>query len=287
MIYKLEQNINNKNLNAGFEKNGHTVFPNTSVTMEAPLKNGRPALTFTPAEKKKIEEYFNIEIGSPDWKEFLLNYDVTVPSHAITINDENPADLLKFKIIQSVQTLAANNLEQAGNPMNNFQFYFYSPEEEIQKKVEVKQALGRSWSMIEDTRIKNPTRLIYIAKFLTNNQGIGDNVDFAYDILTDWIQGKIEVDSYLYKFQLAFEKPEEELSLAVDIKEAIEKQVIRRNSKNQYYNPISNTEFGKNIEEVINFMLTDKMDEMGKGLKTDKTYSIRYQLNQLKTPTLK
>lgn len=277
-IVEVRQNTYNPNLTGGFERRGQSVYPHTEITMEPPVKNGKVILDLTTEERKRVHQFLNVsDLDSKEGYEALCNFMATIPSTNLALNLDDMAEFLQYKILQAVQAVVAPNIDAAKNPMNNTSFYFYKPDEEAKAAHTDQKRYVKAISLLDKIDGSNPELSIAIAKFLTNDFSIRNAVT-AYDKCFNYISGKLDVKDPVESFIRAAEMNPEEIMTISDVKEAINKGIIKKNNS-KFFNPISSTSFGATVEEVIKFFLDPtNAEELGDGGKKDKPYSIRFQL---------
>ena len=278
-VIEIRQNIYNPNLTGGFEKMNQSVYPNTETTLEPPVKNGKVMLKLTAEERKRIQTYLNVsDLDSREGFEALCNFMVNVPSTPIAFDLDDTTQFIHYKITEAVQALVAPNMEAAKNAMTNASFYFYKPEEEAKAAHTDQKKYVKAISILDKIDNTKPELSIAMAKYLTNDFSIGSAI-MAYDKCFRFINGEYgNKERSIDAFIKVSEMNPEELMMISDVKEAIQKRIIKKNNS-KFFNPISSTSLGATEEDVINFFRDPiNQEELGNGDKKDKPYSIRYQL---------
>lgn len=264
----------------GLEKEGLQMFESSYSTWEIPFTNGKFQTGLSDEDKLKVEEFFNRKFDDPGDFEFWSNYTIEV-KHTLNPYDlENPRDLLEYSVLRLLK-VAAPSLEEADNPMASYLFVLHNDKEENELKASLYERVDEA--IVELNKLKTtPKHLIAVAKYiLPSNVGIGSNDKMAYAKLRELVNGdltdakKTGVDTFFKVLNM----DKTELYATVDFREAVKQNIVRKNMKQYYYNPLSQTVYGKNETEVIKFLLNPKnQDELGTGTKSDTNYSIRAQL---------
>lgn len=271
-----------KTFKLGLEKQGLNKFENSNTTFGLTTRNGKFSHGLKDDEEiELVEKYygwsFDNEKNHADWSSLEFKLEGTV--NAVDIK-KDPSQLLMVRVAEQLG-LIATSLEQAEDPMSEYEFVMYNESEEEELKATYYEKLDSA--IIELGRIrKTPKYLIGVAKFLLpSSTGIGKDSTKAYAKLREYINGDVTkrkneaVDRFLKS--LTIEKAT--LYVTVDFKEAFAKNIIRKNTKQRYYNPKSKTEYGKTESEAIAFLSDLKnQDELGLGNKNDAEFSIRAQL---------
>ena len=269
-VVTIRQNLNAPKI-MGMEKIGISMFPNTSVGFSIPFINGEFIHGLEKDEIKKVQDHYGINFNSEKGKEFYSALTMTIPTGVYTLDLENPKDLLFYKVTLKTGAIAPN-LEATKSEMCKSLFYYYNSEEEeklvateTSKMVEAITTLGK----IKD---KTPDRLIILAKYLLKKN------KFTTDTAFNALSAKIIKDlKFINAFNSALGTDEKLVKTTVQVIEAVDRSIIRRNSKTgQFVNPITTTEYGRNLDEVIAFLLNPKnADELGTGGDKDKPGSLQ------------
>ena len=284
-IIEIRQNTYNPNLKGGFEKMGQAVYPNTEVTAEPPLKNSKLTLNLTSAERKQVCSYLGVEdLDSPEGYEALFNYMARIPSATTTFNLDDISQFIQYKIIQAVPALVAPSISSAKSSMSDASFYVYNPSDEIKISVEDKRKKGSAIGELSKLDQNDPEFLIVLSKFLLGDFNVNSNL-MAFDKLSTYLDDANESMANVERFLKAIDTNREEVRITTEVKEAIHYGIIKKNNKNQFYNPISQNSFGMTVEDTVNhFLDPSHEDELGGG-KNDKPYTLRYQLAEYSKKT--
>lgn len=264
----------------GLEKEGLQMFESSFSTWEIPFTNGKFQTGLTPEEIEKVENYFNRKFNDPADFDFWNNYVIEV-KHTLNPYDlNNPKDLLEYSILKQLK-VAAPSLEEAQNPMASYLFVLHNDREEQEIKATLYEKVDTAIVDLNKLR-STPKHLLAVAKYiLPSNTGIGENTSIAYAKLRELINGDLTDtrNSGVNKFMQVLNMDKQELYATVDFRQAVKENIVRKNMKQYYYNPLSQTVYGKNESEAIKFLLNPKnQDELGLGTKSDPNYSIRAQL---------
>lgn len=269
----------------GLEKQGLQVFENAEVTTEIPLKNGKIMYDLTPEEKEKVEAHYGMTLDDPaNVQEWIDRVHINIRATIDTLDITNPEDILKVGVLKANKSLAPNLEEAKANQMAGYKWVLYTEAQEDGAKLSVHKRYHNTIQELLKLS-KKRTKLLAVAKYiLPSSLGIRNDETKAYVKLTEWLEGKVETitkDAAITKLNEVINMDEHQLFVTVDYKEAVSKNIIRRNADGYFYNTISQTAYGKNQSECIKFLTNPKnQDELGLNDKDDKDYSIRYQLNK-------
>lgn len=264
----------------GLEKEGLQMFESSFSSYEIPFYQGKFQPGLTPEEKVIVEEYFGRKFDDSADFEFWNNYVIEVKHTIMPYDLKNPRDLLHFSVLKQLK-LAAPSLEEANNPMANYIFVLHNDNAEQEIKATLYEKVDEA--IIELNKLKStPKYLIGVAKYiLPVNTGIGDNKTLAYSKLRELINGDLTNgrNEGVDRFNRALALDKKLLYATVDFRSALRRNIIRKNVKGFFYNPLSQTVYGKNEQECVKFLINPKnQDELGTGTKNDTNYSIRTQL---------
>lgn len=257
-------------------------FEQTNSFYEIPQVKGKWQHGLKTEEEVKIVEEFYGEsfsnMNSDVWGNLKFKL-----SHFIEPIDykEDPEQLLKLRVWQAMGVVAESLEESLSNGSSDF--VLFDEEEEVTIKASLYQRKAEGFARLFELK-KTPKHCIAIAKYLLPSSLQLDTLDKAYVKLTEYVDGKVlkkkneAVDSFFRA--LAMDK--KELYVTVDFNEAFKTNIIRKNDKGRFYNPMSQTELGRTVDEAISYLSNPKnQDELGTGAKSDQPYSIRTQLKQL------
>lgn len=277
-IVQIKQNKYNPNLIGGFEKMGISMYPQTEVTLEPPMRNGKLHLDVDESGKKRIMKFVGADMwDSKDTIDRLFQYIPAIPDWGLTLNLDSDKDFLSYILAKSCKGLIAKDIKEAKNPMSNYAFYFYEEQAEITNKVKDLETYAEAVGVVSTLKKENPEHLIYLAKYILNDFSIQDTL-VAFDRIMSLLSGEVIKENPVKVFMDAAKESEDKIRIATDVREALSKSIIKKSGLN-YFNPISTTKYGSTPNEVIEFFLDElNRDELGEGTKKDKAHTIRYQL---------
>ncbi len=270
-----------KSFKMGLEERGLSLFENAITTFDIPFTNNTFQHGLDSEDQAIVEKYFGWKFNEPADRENWMSLTLEL-KHTINPLDpkNNPRDLLTISVAKTIG-YAAENAEQAADPMSDYKFVIYNESEELEVTASYYGKLDEA--IIQLAGMKNEKKYILaIAKYiLPSAAGINQDTSKAYTKLREYINGDLTkgkneaVDNFLKVTGI----DKKLLYVTVDFKEAYNKNIIRTNDKQQYYNPMSKSVYGKNEEAVIKYLMNVKnQDELGTGTSKDEPYSIRYQL---------
>lgn len=270
-----------KSFKMGLEERGKSLFENATSTFDIPYGKNKFQHGLDKKDQAIVEAHFGWEFDNPEHKINWMSLTLKL-KHTINPLDpkNNPVDLLTISIAKQLG-YAPINPEDIHDPMEEFRFEIYDEGRELETTATYYQKLDEA--IIQLQSIKSEKKYILsVAKYiLPSSSGINDNIDKAYTKLREFINGDLTkkkneaVDIFLKCMRLN----KTFLYVTVDFKEAYMKNIIRINDKQQYYNPMSKSIYGKNEEAVIKYLMNVKnQDELGTGGSKDESYSIRHQL---------
>lgn len=272
----LEQNPNLVKV-GGFENQNKSLYPNTSVGFQIPLVSGKLYHGLEKEEIEKVENYYGYSFNSKEGIEFYSNQNFILPEHTSSLNiEDNIQDLLTYRLGVYLGLICSSK-EETKSPMSNALFYVYDSKIENKEKAQLNRMKTKAGAKLDNWFDEDPDYLVYVGKYLFDTYSVWT----AEKALNDILQMMEENNSRNNNIKKVFDAvnlSEEEIKFVVDVKEAISKSIIRKNARGNYYNSASNTEYGKTLETVLDYLKQNE-DEMGKGLKTDSHYSIRKQIN--------
>lgn len=265
----------------GLEKQNLNMFENTENTFEIPMDLGGKFLHgLNDEEKKIVEEHYNHQFDNKEHMEFWSNLTFKLLGTLNALEPNHPETILQLGVLNAMKQTAPS-LEDASNPMANYKWIVYKEGEEEEMKATYYEKLDDA--IVQLSKLRSVKKyLLAIAKYLLpSSAGIGNNTEKAYVKLREFIEGKLtkKKNEPVDKFLSSLNIDKELLYCTIDFRTAFRKNVIRKNSKGYYYNPLSSTEYGKNEDAVVKFLMNPKnQEELGTGGKDDPNYSIRYQL---------
>ena len=266
----------------GMEEYNMSMWDGTTVLMDVPMKGNRyvHGLTKDEVEELKSFDKLGIDLDSEEGQQFLADFQISIPSRLSSLDLDNPRDFLSLKILQASGNIIAPSKGEATTGNVKYGFYIQNKDEEARSNNITLRTVNQAITKIENLSIENPEFFLAVCKFiLPDNVGLGTNVDVAYSKINEFVRASLDGAKRFLDAINENVVSKHKIYITNDIKTAIRKNVIRKNQKGYYYNPMTNTEYGKNLEEVINFLMDVKnIDEMGTGENDDANYSIKYQL---------
>jgi hypothetical protein len=260
----------------GFEKEGMSLFPNTTVSFSIPLISGQLIHGLDKDEVEKVEKHYGFSFTDPRGIEFYTEQTFHLPCDTTSLNiEDNPQDLLRYKL-GLYNGFIAENFEATKGPMTNAMFFVYNAQTENKEKAKDNRIKAKIGGQLNTWFEDDPEYLINVGKYLFETYSVWTEETALNDILA-YLEAHTSRNKNIYKVQDILNLDKEEVEFVVDVKEAISKSIIRKNTKGNYYNALSNTEFGKTLEGVLSF-LKENPDELGSNSKSDSHYSIRKQL---------
>lgn len=257
-------------------------FENAVITTEIPLKNGRIQYRLSKQEKELVEEHYGLELDNVSHtSEWLDRVTLNTKPTIDVISADDPESILKKGILLANNTYAPS-LEAAQDVMKGYKFVIYDQSQEEGQKFTLNEVYHKA--IVELSKlVKKKKKLLAVAKYvLPATTGIQDNEQRAYNLLTEFLDGKFEGKSRrksIDEFLDALYMDETRLFVTIDFKEALLKNIIRTDADRYYINPLSGNRYGKTRDEVIDFLCDPvNQEELGLNHKDDKPYAIRYQL---------
>lgn len=269
----------------GLSQVGLSVFPGCTTTLEIPIVNNKFNIGLDGPDnqqlKEKFEKYFGVEFDSPEGREWLNNYEVTV-EHDVTAYDPNNLkdlfDLHILKVNKGMGIVATSDLDIEETANDTYKFILQDERRELERRVQKKEQLTVATLELAKLHEGNTKRLILIAKYLFNiAAGIGDNKSMAFEKLFDFINQSTE-NCKIFLNTLRIEPAH--MELVVKVREGIHRNIIR-SSNGQYILYATQTPLGRNEEEIIAFLSDPKNEDLlGLGLPDDSPTSLTSLLNQ-------
>lgn len=269
----------------GLEKDGYSVFPGVDSIFEIPNINGRPYIGLDVPEYadkiKRFEKYFGQNFSTPEGEEWLNNFTITI-NHDLNNYDErnNVEDEFKLHVLKvnngmGLVAMSQSDIDDA--PISYHKFIVSDDDRDLKTKVSKKEVKMNAYNRLQELYDSNSPRMISVAKYLhSSNSAITDRV-IAFDKLDDFINKSTESAE---QFLRTLKMNEEYLQTVVDIKDALYRNIIRKDGGN-YVLHANGTKLGRTEEEVISFLMLDEnRDLMGLGLSDDMPYSIKSQLKK-------
>lgn len=274
----------------GYEDLGLNCNENAFTMTQMSYKDGVWAHGLSAEDQKKVEKYYNRSFSKAEDSPFWASKVFKVPHTNDMIDPNSPEDILKLGVLTATGLLAPNTSEQ-DNPHRSYRFVLVNPGKDEEKEATLYQRRFKAAGYLDQIKSEEERYLVYLSKYLLNNQsGVMSTPQTAFVKLAKYIQGELEgsnkndaVDLFLASLDPKYggTKSKDELYLEVDVNDAIKRQIIRMDRNRQvFYNPmIPDSDYGRNITEVVNFLSNPKnMDHLGTGSDSDSVYAIRYQL---------
>jgi hypothetical protein len=167
------------------------------------------------------------------------------------------------------------------DPQAKYVFVLRNEGDEERQKATLYERLDENITRLSQINKESKKYLMALAKYLTNSLTIGTD-QLAYTKLRDYIDGKYTrtQKEALNRFETTLEMDKTRLYTIVDVKEALYRNIIRRDINQRFYNPLTTTVYGKTEEEVVDFLMrVENQDELGVGVDAP-PYSIRKQLTK-------
>lgn len=269
----------------GLQKEGMSVFPGCSTSMQIPFINGRFNLGLEGTDNKKLKEkfenHFGVKFDSKEGEEWLGKYEIKI-DHDITAYDQRNLDcLFDLQVLKSnggMGIVATSDVAIEESPMNNFKFILVDENAELEDTVKKRAQKFTAITELNTLNNSNTNRMLMIAKYIFDiGSGVGSNKNVAFNKLADYIEKNVkQAEQFLNVMKI----DPEYLLTVVKIKEAIYRNIIRY-TNGQYVLYATMTPLGRNEEEVIKFCSNpNNKDIVGYGLKDDLPTSISAQLKQ-------
>jgi hypothetical protein len=250
-------------------------YPGSSLHFEIPFINGKLHTNLTQEEQEKVELMLDVKMNSEQGAKFYSELKFTLPADITSLDIENNAmDLLTYKLGLK-QGFIAPDKETTLSAMCNALFYVYDSKHDNEEKVNMFRIKAKASGKVNNSFEDDPDYLILITKHMFN-QYSGLDVNKSYNKLLEYIEATKKGNSNANDVIKAFEIERDELELRVDVLEAMSNQrgIIKKNTKGMYYNPMTNTEFGRTVDAVIAYLKNDPAEL------EEQSYSIRVQLNK-------
>ncbi len=261
------------NPRTGFENLGFTVHPDCSSTLAIPFVGGKYVLNLTPEKQEYFENNLGVKFDSPEGIKFLDNFSIEI-DHTDCIIGDTPIDQFKKHLLTTSNGFGLVKTGEVTGPVDTTIFEFFDEEENTNKRVSKKQLLNEAIASLQDLWTNKRSQITLFAQYLLEiNSGITNEI-IAYDKLTDYITQEANASRFLR----ALKEDVEHIDLVVTIKQAVAVAVIR-SVNGKYQNPVTNTGYGRTIEEVVSFFSNPaNQDELGTGAANDEAYTIKAQL---------
>lgn len=265
----------------GLEQDGKQLYELAASTYEIPVVNGKLQHGLTPEEAKTVEAFYGLQFDNPDHRSSWTNIVLEIKHSMKVIDPNNPADLLLLGVLRQ-NGILANTLEDVQlDPMAKYVFVMRNEGDEERQKATLYERVDECITKLSHINKESKKYLMAIAKFLTGSLTIG-NEQLAYTKVRDYIDGKYTrtQKEALNRFEDVLEMDKSKLFVTIDVKEAIYRNIIRRDVNQKFYNPLTSVVYGKTEEEVVDFLMrAENQDELGVGVDAQ-PYSIRKLLTK-------
>jgi len=268
-VVVIRQNTEQANI-MGLEAIKRSMFPNTEVGFSVPYLNGTFRHNLSTPEKKIVQDYYGVTFESEKGKEFYSSLVLKIPTGVYTLDLDDPEKLLFYKVTLGNGAIA-KDMATAKSPMCKSLFYYYDQEEEEKVVAEENSKLTEAIISLSKLKEKQPQRLVILAKYLLRKN------NFTTDSAFNAISAKIVKDAkkFIDVFNNALKTDEKLIKTTVQVIEAVDRGILKKNKSSQYFNPISGIEYGRNIDEIVTFLIDPKnSDELGAGTEKDKLGSL-------------
>lgn len=265
----------------GLEQEGKQLYELAASTYEIPVVNGKLNHGLTPDEAKIVEAFYGLQFDNPDHRSSWTNIVLEIKHSMKVINPSNPQDLLLLGVLKSNGILASSAEDVQMDPQAKYVFVLRNEGDEERQKATLYERLDENITRLSQINKESKKYLMALAKYLTNSLTIGTD-QLAYTKLRDYIDGKYTrtQKEALNRFETTLEMDKTRLYTIVDVKEALYRNIIRRDVNQRFYNPLTTTVYGKTEEEVVDFLMrVENQDELGVGVDAP-PYSIRKQLTK-------
>lgn len=278
--------VKTEDFRLGLEKEGMQVYPDATQSFPIPRVKGKWNHGLTKEEQKIVETFYGYSFENPAHNEFWGDITFTIKNHLSSLDMSSGDNILKVSIMKQLGMCASSMDEVEENPNNKYVFVVKDRNEDNNKKLSL--YLRQDKAKAELLKIMNTSgKYLRALAFVgtPNPYELGDSNELAYTRLRELITGEFtnKKSEGIDKFNTILEIDKPRLYCMVDVKKAIRKNIIRRNAKMEYYNPVSGVVYGKGEERVVTYLLDPtNQDEYGTS-KDAPQFSIKKQLERIKT----
>lgn len=216
-------------------------------------------------EIESVLKYLSVIYGEETLKSdndsFWADLFLEIKSPILELDLEDVNDLLKYYAIQGGgYTEVAPSYDVAKNSNKIYKFYLHEENEVAELKTEIKRLRNRAKSILEDLFVEDPEKLFKMSKILLPiEKGLTRNVskNTIYSELDIYIDGeytKNEIKQAPKRFIELSEKDRGSLNIQAIVKEALYQRYIVKNSESTYWNPQTQSPFGRNENEIIAYL---------------------------------
>ncbi len=268
-VVVIRQNTEQANI-MGLEAIKRSMFPNTEVGFSVPYLNGAFRHNLDAKEKKIVQDFYGVTFESEKGKEFYSSLVLKIPTGVYTLDLDDPEKLLFYKVTLGNGAIA-KDMATAKSPMCKSLFYYYDQEEEEKVVAQETSKFTEAIISLSKLKEKQPERLVILAKYLLRKNNF--TTESAFNALSTKIVK--EAAKFIDVFNNALKTDEKLIKTTVQVIEAINRGILKKNKSSYYVNPISGIEYGRNIEEIVTFLMDSKnSDELGAGTEKDKLGSL-------------
>lgn len=276
----------------GLEEEGLQVWELATSLVPIPKRMGKWNHGLTKEELKVVEDYYGHSFDNPDHDSFWNNQMFQIKHTRMVLRPDNPEDILKAGIIKTMGLAATSMQEVENNPMARYTFVIEDAAAEQEMATSLYEMQDEC--IVELNKLRNTPNseryLFALAVHLFPQGMVGSISDIkastklVYTRLREFIDGnhtETQKDGPT-KFLAALDIDKGRMLVKCDVTEAIRHGVIRKDrTKNQYYNSMSQTVYGKSVDQVVDFLLQqDQEEELGIG-SNPPSWSIRTQLRNV------
>lgn len=267
----------------GLEQEGLNSYPTSSNTFEIPQINGEFKHGLTDEQLEFVEKAYGRSFSNPDDRLFWSNFSFDLKNYLQTVDMQNPEHVLMMGSARQLGYCAGNMEEVEANPLHQYIYVINDKNAQFERKLSLYEKQDEAIVVLDRVKKNSKKRLIALAYMSTPNPSeIGTNDRTAYTRLRELIDGKYNKTKIegINAFNRVVELDPERLYCQVDVERSIRKNIIRRNGKGHYYNPLSDVEYGRSKDAIVDFLLNPKnQDEYG-GIPDAPAYSIISQLKK-------
>jgi hypothetical protein len=265
----------------GLQELGLSLFPGCETVLEIPLINGKFSIG-EPKAYDEFEKFYGLKFDSEEGKRFLSEYRIVINHDIMSLDTKNMDHkflLHILKVNNGMGIVATNDTAIDDSAVNTFKFQLTDEGQDLNSRVALKETKLAAYSKLAEMYDTKGPRILTIAKYLFPlSSGIGENKTLAFDKLEDFISKQAGAEKFLEVLRMDADK----LRITVIVKEAMYRNIIRRDSDGWYVLHASNTKLGRNEEEIVVYCSDPKnIDIVGNGKKDDLPYSLSTQLKQI------
>lgn len=270
--------------NNGYEKYGFATAPNTELTEYISIDENKRAVTgldvnalsISYIEDEETREAKISEINeiitrlekvvgkgklSADNLDYWSNFVLKVQDQRY-LDLKKPADEIIYHAIRAGGfSEVARTYDEARNENKIFKFYLKRDDEEAAVKTQHKKIVAKAKGLLVDLLESDTNKLFLMSKILlsTSNEFKRSTVpDIIYNTFEGFIDGLIAKDNKQEtpkQFLDAAKLDKEDLTVQALVNDAVYNRVIiQESSDNYFYNKLTQTRYGKNLKEVINYL---------------------------------